>query len=1047
MTQLDTSSYSFTFTAPRQGASESSDGILTPRSGSTLPTSTEDRDAREPHGRPRIFSGDVLPSIEPIPHDAPRSLSSGTTSTHARTPSLSLTPPASSGGSQGRARVSPGPRDALTSGNDADLGSIDVRLQDLSIARPTANSMGMSELADALNHISNGASSRSARLLTPEAQQSTPGTPLPRSGRRRRSSSKINVEIYDVRDEKAPNDRFNEPTFQSAFRDARRLMSDLEDTLASSSLHIDPDSTMKRLHQEAKTLSTFHCPPSRTVGFVGDSGVGKSSLLNSLLDCRGLARASNGGAACTCVATEYHFHDRDDFIVEVHRFTRDEVEDQLARLLQAYRNFHLNELTLVGEEREHYEEMAKVAQHTFEVMFRDHFRNGFRLTRTTDTEGLEMLYGWLSEVSPSFEDASHTTHNIEDCSNLVARLTSEQVQADGPAEWPFIRKINVYLNAQILSKGLILVDLPGLRDLNAARRHITERYMIECNEIFAVCIEGRAITDEGVMNVIELAKKAKLSNVGIICTRSDDIKSEEAIRDWKGEKARTIKQKSDAAEIARLSIRDIEKEQQEYDVSDEELSDGEKDEQLRLGRELRKAKAEYTDRQYELKHYLMTCRNEITKSKLRNNYQDRVPNHQLKVFCVSNTEYWDNRNEPKAEALRHLQLSGILSVREHCMEMVSESQRRMAEHYMKHSIPALVHDVDLWVQSGLGTMTAERKQNIRDALNTLEGRLKRARDGGQLRLVRSVGSHDWNEEAIAAMVGDLTPRWSQLCDSVEQSHERLITQVEELMTWATEYLDTELGDSSPSILALRQAIEARQCLLERDMDTVCEESLKSMDALRVDALSGIRSSFMGQSMEAAYRSCIAECGRGSDSRRKANVNRVVRRDTLFKDLLSQFKGSFAQIADKLQEDLQNTISLHLESVKSTLDMVRSENVALESERDPDFRARVQQQVELANIEIKRPRPPACHERLSHDSPPYVSRLSSRPPFKPSAGTPSVRIGETGQVTALRSIPDFPPSFYRRARQERDRRDDPLWKFIAPEASGGSGIEADDKAGG
>ncbi|KAK8079217.1 hypothetical protein PG994_003024 [Apiospora phragmitis] len=917
MTQLDTSDYSFTFTVPRQGASESSDGIPTPRSGSTLATSIEDRASPESHGRPRAFSGTVLPSIEPIPRDAAEDRSSDTASTHARTPSVSLTPPTSSEGSHGGARVSPRPRAASAAlGDDGDIGSIDARLQHMSISNPTtAKAMGMSELADALNNISAEANNRSARLLTPEAQQSTTATPLPPSGCRRRSSSRINVEVYDVRDEKAPNDRFSEPTFQSAFRDARRVMSDLKDTLESSSLHIDPDSTMKRLHQEAKTLSNFHCPPSRTVGFVGDSGVGKSSLLNSLLDCRGLARASNGGAACTCVATEYHFHDRGDFIVEVHRFTQDEVEDQLARLLQAYRNFHLNELSLQGEEREHYEKMAKVAQHTFEVMFHDHFRNGSRLTRMTEAEGLEMLHGWLNEVSPSFDDTSYTTLNIEDCSNLLARLTSEQVQDDGPAEWPFIKKINVYLKAQILSKGLILVDLPGLRDLNAARRHITERYMIECNEIFAVCIEGRAITYEGVMNVIELARKAKLSNVGIICTKSDEIKSEEAVKDWKGEKALTIKQKSDAAEVARLSIRDIEKEQeQHYKVSVDELSDREKDEQLRLGRELRRAKANETDRQFELKRYLMTCRNEITKSKLRNNYQDRVPNRTLEVFCVSNTEYWDNRTEPRAEALRHLQLSGILAVREHCMEMVSESQRRMAEHYMKHSIPALVRDVDLWVQSGLGTMATEKKQNVRDALNTLEGRLKRdlwgssseingissstrnrfksliytpSRDkialwsrhatetsfdwtGRHLR-PKVAPRHDWNEEAIEAMVEDLTPLWSQLCDSAEEIHEQLIAQVQELMIWAVQYLEIEMDDSSPALLALSQAIETRQCLLERDMETVCEESITAMDnsALRIDALSGIRSSFMGQSMEAVYRICIAECGKQTKTPNKS----------------------------------------------------------------------------------------------------------------------------------------------------------------------------------
>ncbi|KAK7964343.1 hypothetical protein PG988_011317 [Apiospora saccharicola] len=976
---------------------------------------------RTPARPPRNLTENVLPSTEPITPNRAQTRSSTTSSTHARTPSVSLTPPPSSSGSSrgGAARVAPRLRGGRNPDDDGDLDSIDGRLQDLSISRPGAKSMGMSELADALNGISNDASgSRPARLLTPDDQQSTPGTPLPRrNGRGRRSSSKLNVEIYDVCDEKAPNDRFNEPTFQAAFRDARKVMFDLKDTLESGSLHTDPDSTMKRLHQEAKTLSTFHCPPSRTVGFVGDSGVGKSSLLNSLLDCLGLARASNGGAACTCVATEYHFHDRDDFVIQVHRFTQDEVEDQLARLLQAYRNFHLNELTLAGEERDHYAAMAKVAQHTFEVMFRDRFRNAARLTRVTEAEGLDMLYGWLEEVSPSFEDASHIARNKEDCSDLLARLTSEQVQADGPAEWPFIKKINVYLKAQILSKGLVLVDLPGLRDLNAARRHITERYLLECDEIFAVCIEGRAITDEGVMNVIELAKKAKLSHVGIICTRSDDIKAEEAIKDWKGEKAQMIKKKSNDAEHARISIRDIEKELEEYDAYDDEMSDGEKDELLRLNQELRKAKIKYTDRSFELNRYLMTCRNDITKAKLRKNYQAKVASRTLEVFCISNTEYRDNRNEPKSDALRHLQLSGVPAVRAHCMQMVSESQRRAAEHYMKHRVPALVRDVDLWVQSGLGTMTAERKQHVREVLNTLEGRLKRdlwgnssefssissstknrfksciynpsrdkipswsehateaswewtgwhhstysafCRNYGNYRTA-AAGYHDWNEEAMTAMVKDLTPLWSQLCGSVEDSHEHLISQVQEIMTWATQYLDTEMDDSSPSTLALIEAIQSRQCLLERDMETLCEESMKAFDALRIDALSGIRSSYMGLAMEAAYRSCIAECvglgvlmaGTGSDARRKGIINRAVRSDALFRNLLSQFKGGFATVADKLQEELKDKIELHLENVRVTLDMVRSENVALESERDPGFRARVQAEVERANGEIKR----------------------------------------------------------------------------------------------
>src|SRR6185437_12369388 len=61
----------------------------------------------------------------------------------------------------------------------------------------------------------------------------------------------------------------------------------------------------------------------------------------------------------------------------------------------------------------------------------------------------------------------------------------------------------------------------GLRDLNSARQNITERYLRKCDEIFVVCPIGRAITDEGVLRVCELARQAKLSNVSIICTRSD----------------------------------------------------------------------------------------------------------------------------------------------------------------------------------------------------------------------------------------------------------------------------------------------------------------------------------------------------------------------------------------------------------------------------------------------------------------------------------------------------------------------------------------------
>lgn len=189
------------------------------------------------------------------------------------------------------------------------------------------------------------------------------------------------------------------------------------------------------------------------------------------------------------------------------------------------------------EERRHWKERADLARDTFQAMFRGRFNVSFLQGGQSEDEMLDTLLGWGADLKPDDLDEPLVCHTLSECSASLMALTSE-VDSTKPATWPYIRKIrcvllhgiqwrstnpapSVSINAHILSKGLVLVDLPGLRDLNSARRNITERYLLECDEIFAVCFIGRAITDAGVASVFELARQAKLSNVGIICTRSD----------------------------------------------------------------------------------------------------------------------------------------------------------------------------------------------------------------------------------------------------------------------------------------------------------------------------------------------------------------------------------------------------------------------------------------------------------------------------------------------------------------------------------------------
>lgn len=120
----------------------------------------------------------------------------------------------------------------------------------------------------------------------------------------------------------------------------------------------------------------------------------------------------------------------------------------------------------------------------------------------------------------------------------------------------------------------------------------------------------------------------------------------------------------------------------------------------------------------------MTTRNEQTSLDLRGTYEHQVPGRRLPVFCVSNTLYKWHRNSPRDEATPLLDLSGIIQLRKHCISIVSESQLRAATEFMEQKIPALLESLQLWVQSGSGSLDAQQKQAVHQKMDEIEARLQ-----------------------------------------------------------------------------------------------------------------------------------------------------------------------------------------------------------------------------------------------------------------------------------------------------------------------------------
>lgn len=63
--------------------------------------------------------------------------------------------------------------------------------------------------------------------------------------------------------------------------------------------------------------------------------------------------------------------------------------------------------------------------------------------------------------------------------------------------------------------------------------------------------------------------------------------------------------------------------------------------------------------------------------------------------------------------------------------------------------------------------------------------------------------------------------------------------------------------------------------------------------------------------------------------------------------MRELRDCFKDHAKGLQQELGELVSTNLDAIRDTLDIVRKENAAEESERDPEFRQRVAHEVAKA----------------------------------------------------------------------------------------------------
>lgn len=419
--------------------------------------------------------------------------------------------------------------------------------------------------------------------------------------------------------------------------------------------------------------------------------------------------------------TEYVYHDSDKFTIRVQYFDRDELEYQFKDLLSAYRNIKKPHDTMepgqqnkpdLQENKEALVHKANLARQTFEAIFTRHLKEDPEaLSREEFNVTVKKMMLWVRELLPESED-EESFAALQECADRLVILTSGTGDSFSSSQsgmrWPLIKSMKVYLRAVILSKGLILADVPGLRDSNPVRARITEQYIRQCDQIFAVLPIQRAADDKSLDNIFKLAQDANLCKVDIVCTKSEDVNTANAVSEWAEHKGEI-----EALQIEMDNIRDNINEIAEALAEEEDLGFGTEN-LKRNGRyqkllyEHRKLEKDRQCKEHELPHRLIQIRNTSVTAKLHHKYKDLEAAKRPKIFCVSHILYTDSRTGTSAVHLAAIHISGIPDLRRHCIGIIAESHHRISKQLIDHELPAFLGSVELWVNSGGGSATLEQ---------------------------------------------------------------------------------------------------------------------------------------------------------------------------------------------------------------------------------------------------------------------------------------------------------------------------------------------------
>ncbi|KAF8866379.1 hypothetical protein BDZ45DRAFT_639507 [Acephala macrosclerotiorum] len=293
--------------------------------------------------------------------------------------------------------------------------------------------------------------------------------------------------------------------------------------------------------KQIENLQKHQVDTPTIIGVVGNTGAGKSSVINAMLEEERLV-PTNCMRACTAVVTEISWNSSDD---ENSKYRADiefiKPEDWRKDLELSFSEL-IDSNGAVSRDCTNPETEAGVAYAKIKSVYPNKTKDDLAnctVERLMQEPGVKNVLGTTRKITRGHSDLFYKALQRYVDSKEKAENKKKKDKGDRPEPktmefWPLIKVVRIYTKADCLSTGAVIVDLPGVHDSNAARAAVAQGYMKQCTGLFIVAPINRAVDDKAAKSLLGESFKRQLkfdgtySRITFICSKTDDISVTEA---------------------------------------------------------------------------------------------------------------------------------------------------------------------------------------------------------------------------------------------------------------------------------------------------------------------------------------------------------------------------------------------------------------------------------------------------------------------------------------------------------------------------------------